>query len=122
MRKLSKNTKSRKHLLRDLAKALFKHGKITTTLCRAKEVRPFAERIITAARVDSLHNRRKVLAKLNNNTEIVKILFNDIGKNNKDRNGGYTSIVRVGIGLNGETRAQIRIISQCENKATQAVQ
>ena len=84
-----------KLMLSNLAASLFWDGKITTTLARAKLLRPYAERLITKARTGGLHNRRQVLAVIED-TEVVTRLFDDIGPRYVERAGGYTRIVRVG--------------------------
>ncbi len=84
-----------KLMLADLAGALLYDGKVTTTVSRAKAVRPLAEKLITKARRGDLHARREVL-KLISDTEIVTRLFDELGPRYADRPGGYTRIVRVG--------------------------
>lgn len=93
-RKLGRTTEHRKALLRNLATALFDHERITTTLANAKELRSYAERLITKARKDSVHSRRIVLRELNSRTT-VKHLFNEIAPRFAERPGGYTRIVRM---------------------------
>ena len=84
-----------KAMMSNLAGALFWEEKVTTTISRAKAVRPVAEKLITKARKGDLHSRREVL-KLIEDTEIVTKLFDDIAPRYTDRPGGYTRIVRVG--------------------------
>lgn len=93
-RKLGRTTSHRKALLRSLAASLFEHEKIETTLVKAKEARPFAERLITMARKGTLAHRRRALAVLNDK-RIVRKLFDDIGKRYADRPGGYTRILKL---------------------------
>jgi large subunit ribosomal protein L17 len=78
-----------------MATSLFKHERITTTKTKAQEVRRVAERLITRAKVDSVHNRRLVSAHLFDEGVVAK-LFNDIGPRMKDRPGGYTRILKLG--------------------------
>ena len=85
-----------KHMLANLARSLFEHGKITTTVTKAKRLRPYAERLVTFAKKGDLHSRRQVLAVLPDQ-EIVKSLFDDIAPRFANRPGGYTRIVKAGI-------------------------
>ena len=82
--KLGRNPWHRRATLRNLVTNLFEHGRITTTLTRAKAARPVAEKIITLGKRGDLSARRQAIAKLRNKTITYK-LFNDIGKNNKHR-------------------------------------
>ena len=96
-RKLGRITPHRNALLRNLATALFERERIRTTLPKAKELRPFAERLITLAKreVDRLHARRLVLRDIQDTT-IVKKLFDSLGARYATRPGGYTRILRLG--------------------------
>jgi len=94
-RKLSRNTAHRKALLRNLSLALLTHEMIKTTLPKAKELRPFVEKIITIAKKDSLANRRLAISILGNQ-EIAEKLFKEIGPRAANRNGGYTRILKFG--------------------------
>jgi len=82
-------------MLRNLVTSLFKYGRIETTVTRAKETRRMAEKMITLAKRGDLHARRQVLAYVLDET-VVKNLFDEIAPRYKDRNGGYTKILRVG--------------------------
>jgi large subunit ribosomal protein L17 len=82
-------------MMRNLAQELFWEGRITTTVARAKAVRPIAEKLISKARTGSLHARRQVLAEIEN-TEVVTKLFDEVAPKYAGRPGGYTRIVRVG--------------------------
>ena len=84
-----------KHLLANLAASLIWEGKVTTTIAKAKAVRPLAEKLITKGKRGDLHARRQVL-KLIHDNEIVTKLFDEVGPRYEDRNGGYTRIVRTG--------------------------
>ena len=77
-----------------MAASLFLHGKIVTTLAKAKDCRPFAEHLITRARKGTLHDRRIVASKLQN-SRAVKKLFDEIADRFRNRSGGYTSIHRL---------------------------
>ena len=93
-RKLSRNTGHRNSLLNNLSTALILNESINTTLPKAKELKRYAEKIIHKAKTDSLHNRRLVISKIGA-TDAYKKLFEDIGNRYKDRNGGYTRIIRI---------------------------
>ncbi len=100
-RTLGRNTTHRLALFRNLTRALFEHGRIITTLPKAKEVRPFVERLITVAKrgiassdaAKSLHARRLVLQQLHDK-EMTAKLFKEIAPRYADRNGGYTRIIK----------------------------
>ena len=96
-RKLGRTTPHRLALLRNLATALFERERIRTTLAKAKELRPYAERLITLAKRDEdrLHARRLVLRDIRD-PKIVRKLFDSLGTRYADRNGGYTRILRLG--------------------------
>jgi large subunit ribosomal protein L17 len=91
---LSRTSDQRKALLKGLANNLFLHEKIKTTEAKAKELRGYAEKFITRAKVDSIHSRR-VLAKILTE-KIVKKLVEEIALKYKDRQGGYTRIMKLG--------------------------
>ena len=78
-RKLNRNSSHRKALLRNMSIALIDHEKIKTTLPKAKELRPFFEKILTISKVDSLSNRRLAYSILGNNDGAIKKLFSIIG-------------------------------------------
>ena len=83
-------------LLKNLSISLIKHETITTTTEKAKELRPFIEKLVTKAKNDNLSNRKYILAKLFNNKEACQKLFSEISKEQKNRNGGYTRIIKKG--------------------------
>lgn len=93
--KLNRNASHRKALLRNMATVLFKHERIVTTKAKAIEVRRVAEKMITRAKVDNVHNRRVVGERITDQAILAK-LFTDIGPRFKDRNGGYTRILKIG--------------------------
>jgi large subunit ribosomal protein L17 len=84
-----------RHILANLATALFQHGKITTTETRARRLRPVAERLITFAKRGDLHARRQVLATVTDSS-VVHTLFADIAPTFATRDGGYTRITKIG--------------------------
>jgi large subunit ribosomal protein L17 len=84
-----------KHLLAGLAASLIWEGRVTTTVAKAKAVRPLAEKLITKGKRGDLHARRQVL-KLIHDNEIVTKLFDEVGPRYEARDGGYTRIVRTG--------------------------
>ena len=83
------------HMLANLAGSLIVQERVTTTLTRAKVLRPYVEKMITKARRGDLHARRLVLRKIQD-TEIVTKLFDEVGPRYEDRAGGYTRIVKLG--------------------------
>jgi large subunit ribosomal protein L17 len=84
-------------LVRGLAVELFAHGKIITSTAKAKELRPFAERLITAAKSGTVAARRRTATVLGEpNPSIITKLFSEIAPKYLDRNGGYTRIVKMG--------------------------
>jgi len=93
--KLGKDPSHRRAVLRALVTNLFEHGRITTTLTRAKAARPLAEKIITLGKRDTLQSRRQAAAFLLQPSATVR-LFNDIAPKYADRAGGYTRIIHAG--------------------------
>jgi len=111
-RQLSRDTEHRKALRRNLVQSLFEHGKVRTTLPKAKEVRAFAEKLITLARRDDLTSRRRVIQLMNDRRlvdeeqefilndkgrarTVVHKLFEDVAPKFADRQGGYTRIIKL---------------------------
>ncbi len=94
-RKLNRTSSHRKALFMNLSNSLLDKELIKTTLPKAKELRPIIEKIITLSKVDSLTNRRKVLSVIRDK-ELVNKLFSDIGSRVRNRNGGYTRIMKFG--------------------------
>ena len=93
--RLGGSSAHQRHMLANLATALFEHGKITTTEARARRLRPYAERLITFAKRGDLHARRQVLSVVTDKS-VVHNLFADIGPSFASRDGGYTRITKVG--------------------------
>jgi large subunit ribosomal protein L17 len=95
-RKLQRTSAHRLALFRNMAAALIKHEQITTTTAKAKELRPYVEKLVTLAKKGGLSNRRLAHARLLDDTQLKK-LFDVIAERYKDRSGGYTRIVKAGI-------------------------
>ena len=94
-RKLNRTSSHRTALLMNLSNALIKHEQITTTLPKAKELRPFVEKLITLGKKGSLHARRNAISRLAPDAYIDK-LFGEVAKRYENRNGGYTRIIKDG--------------------------
>ncbi len=94
-RKLGVDTKHRRSMLANLTKDLIMNGKIVTTETRAKEVRKFADKMITYGKKADLISRRKALAFLQNDTVAVKKVFEELAPKYATRNGGYTRILKL---------------------------
>lgn len=104
-RQLSRDTEHRKALRRNMVQSLFEHGKVRTTLPKAKEVKAFAEKLITLARTNSVNNRRRVVALMRDRRlvdenqeftgqKVVQKLFDEVAPKFADRAGGYTRIIK----------------------------
>jgi large subunit ribosomal protein L17 len=94
-RKLGRTSKHRTALLRNMSTDLFRHERIRTTLMKAKELRPFAEKLITLSKRETLHARRLVLRDIHDK-EVVSKMFDTISSRFAQRAGGYTRIVKLG--------------------------
>ena len=94
-RKFNRNSSHRKALFKNLAIALIERDIIKTTLPKAKELRRFIEPLITIGKDDTVANRRHAFSKLRSDSAVAK-LFTEISINAKDRNGGYTRIIKAG--------------------------
>ncbi|MBE6361129.1 MAG: 50S ribosomal protein L17 [Treponema bryantii] len=92
---LSRTTAHRRAMTRNMVTSLFRYERITTTKAKALEVRKSAEKLITRAKVDSVHNRREA-AKFIQDEKILNKLFTEIGPRMKERNGGYTRVLKLG--------------------------
>ena len=95
-RKLGRPTDHRMAMLRAMVTYLLENGKIETTVTRAKEVRPLAEKMITLGKKNTLASKRQALAFITKE-DVVKKLFDEIAPKYAERNGGYTRIVRIGV-------------------------
>ncbi len=94
-RTLGIDSEKRKHLLRNLAISLIEHERITTTDAKAKELVKYISKLITKAKVDNLSSRRSSLAKIDNKIAVRK-LYDTIAPRFKERNGGYTRLIKLG--------------------------
>lgn len=94
-RKLNMKSQHRQAVLRDLATALFRHEQISTTLPKAKELKRYAERLITLGKKGSLHARRQAATALRDN-DVVQKLFGPLAERYKTRRGGYTRVLKAG--------------------------
>lgn len=92
--KLGRTASHRVAMTRNMASSIIEHERITTTLIKAKAIRPFVEKLVTLAREDSVHHRRRAFAKLRNKEAVIK-LFETIGPRFKERPGGYTRILKL---------------------------
>ncbi|MCL6683397.1 50S ribosomal protein L17 [Sphingomonas alba] len=95
-RKLQRTSSHRAAMFRNMAAALIKHEQITTTLAKAKELRPYVEKLVTLAKKGGLSNRRLAHARILDDAQLVK-LFDVIAARYADRNGGYTRVIKAGI-------------------------
>ena len=94
-RKLNRETRVRRSILSGLTKNVLEYGYVETTEARAKEVRKFVDKMITYAKKGDLGSRRQALAFLNNDSALVKKLFDEIASKYSDRKGGYTRIIKL---------------------------
>ena len=110
-RTLSRSKDQRTALMRGLAISLFEKGKIKTTAAKAKELRPYAEKLITTAKKDSVVSRRAVSSKLGEpDSKVLKNIFESVAPAYKDRQGGYTRIIKMGRTSAGREEAVIELV------------
>lgn len=95
-KKLNVDSAHRKALLSNLAISLITHEQISTTLAKAKALKPYTEKLVTLAKKGDLASRRRALSILGNNKEVVSKLFTTIAKRYEKRNGGYTRVMKFG--------------------------
>ena len=105
-RKFGRDRDQRKALLKSLAHALLENGKIITTEAKAKELRPFIEKMVTRALKENIASRRLLVARLGS-VVLVKKLIDEIAPKYKDRNGGYTRIVKINTRLGDASKQAI---------------
>lgn len=94
-RKFGRYSSHRSAMLANLAKSLLEHEQITTTLPKAKDLRPYVEKLITLGQKGSLHHRRQAISKLGS-VEIAGKIMGELATRFKDRSGGYTRIIKAG--------------------------
>jgi large subunit ribosomal protein L17 len=116
-RRLGGSSAHQRHIMANLATALFEHGKITTTEAKARRLRPYAERLITFAKRGDLHARREVLTVVTDRG-VVHTLFTEIGPRFATREGGYTRITK--IGPRKGDNAPLAVIELVEEEVTAA--
>ena len=120
-RKLNRTSAHRKAMFKNLAASLIKYEQITTTLPKAKDLRPIVEKMITIAKKGSLHARRQLLSILPRDVNINK-LFEEFPKRYKNRAGGYTRILKKGIRFgDAASLAVIELVDRDENEKNQDV-
>ena len=118
-RKLGRTTDHRKAMLRGMVTYLLENGSVETTLTRAKEVQPLAEKMITLGKKNTLASRRQALAFITKE-DVVKKLFDVITPENAARNGGYTAIYKLGPRRgDGAEMARIVLLSEAEKAAAE---
>ena len=94
-RRINREKGIRRSILAGLTKTVIMNGSVVTTEARAKEVRKFVDKMITYGKRGTLVSRRKALAFLNNDNEVVSKIFNELAKTYENRNGGYTRILKL---------------------------
>ena len=94
-RKLNRTSQHRKAMLANMSAALVKHEQITTTLPKAKELRPFVEKLVTLGKKGRLSDRRLAMSRMRDETQVAK-LFDTLAERYKERNGGYIRIMKAG--------------------------
>ena len=107
-RKLGRETRIRRSILAGLTKDVIMHESVVTTEARAKEVRKFVDKMITYGKKGTLVSRRKALAFLHNDSDVVKKVFDDLAKRYENRNGGYTKLIKLNE-RRGDDALQVRI-------------
>ncbi len=95
-RKLQRTSAHRTAMFRNMSASLIKHEQITTTVAKAKELRPYVEKLVTLAKRGGLANRRLAMSRLMDEAQLTK-LFDVLADRYKDRNGGYTRVIKAGI-------------------------
>lgn len=113
-RKLNRTASHRKAMFANMAASLIEHEQIVTTLPKAKEMKPFMDKLITLAKKGDLHARRQAISKIRNK-DAVKKLFEVFGERYKDRNGGYTRVLKAGYRFGDNApRAVIELVDRDE--------
>jgi large subunit ribosomal protein L17 len=110
-RTFGRSRSQRTALLRGLALSLVEHGKIQTTEAKAKELRPYVEKLITKGKNDTVASRRLVMSTLGEpHTDTVQKLFSEVAKRYAERSGGYTRIIKLGETKAGRREAYIELV------------
>ena len=107
-RKLGRETRIRRSILAGLTKDVIMHESVVTTEARDKEVRKFVAKMITYGKKGTLVSRRKALAFLHNDSDVVKKVFDDLAKRYENRNGGYTKLIKLNE-RRGDDALEVRI-------------
>ncbi len=107
-RKLGRETRIRRSILAGLTKDVIMHESLVTTEARAKEVRKFVDKMITYGKRGTLVSRRKALAFLHNDKEVVNKVFNELATRYENRNGGYTKLIKLSE-RRGDDALEVRI-------------
>jgi len=111
-RTLGRTRRGRTALLRNLAVSLIEHGQVNTTVAKAKELRPFAERLVTYGKKGDVSARRMASSTLGEpKSSVIKKLFEDISPKYSDRQGGYTRVIKAGRDKAGRDMAVIEFVS-----------
>jgi len=113
-RKLNRTASHRKAMFANMAASLIEHEQIVTTLPKAKEMKPFMDKLITLAKKGDLHARRQAISKVRNEAAVKK-LFEVFGDRYKDRDGGYTRVLKAGFRFGDNApRAVIELVDRDE--------
>ena len=115
-RKLQRTSAHRLALFRNMSAALIKHEQITTTVAKAKELRPYVEKLITLAKKGGLSNRRLAHSRLLDDAQLVK-LFDVLASRYADRNGGYTRVIKAGIRMSDASPMAVIEFVDCDVSA-----
>lgn len=94
--RLGRKSKHREAMLANLIASLIEHGRIKTTLAKAKAARPLAERLVTMAKKGTLHSRRTAVSRLQGKPKVIAKLFSEVATAQSERKGGYTRIIKLG--------------------------
>jgi large subunit ribosomal protein L17 len=114
-RKLNRTAEHRRAMFANMAAALIKHEQIVTTLPKAKDLRPIVEKLITLSKRGGLHARRQAISELRD-VAMVKKLFDVLGPRYRERNGGYTRVVKAGYRFgDSAARAVIELVDRDED-------
>ena len=110
IRTFGRVSRQRTALMRGLAVSLIERGKIKTTSAKAKELRPFIERLVTHAKSESVTSKRLIASRLGEPKNEILVALTDIAKKNKERAGGYTRVIKMGRTTAGRDEAMIEFV------------